>query len=112
MDLARSGHPDIRAAASFHGGLAPNGLFQKGPITASLLVMHGHDDPLVPPDQVSAFQEEITEREADWQFIAYGHTVHAFTRPAANNPDFGAVYNAAADRRSWQSLLNFLEEVL
>ncbi len=112
LDLARSCHPDIRAAASFHGGLTANGLQQSGPIAAHILVMHGHDDPLVPPEQVDALLKELTDREADWQFIAYGHTVHAFTRPAANNPDFGAVYNAAADRRSWQSLLNFLEEVL
>ena len=67
---------------------------------------------LVPPDQVSAFLSEMTEREADWQFVAYGHTVHAFTRPEANNPAMGAVYNAAADRRSWQSMSNFLQEVL
>jgi dienelactone hydrolase len=112
LDLARSVHPDIRAVATFHGGLAPNDLHQSDPITAAVLVMHGHDDPLVPQDQVKAFLQEMTERKADWQFLAYGHTVHAFTRPAANNPDFGAVYHAAADRRSWQSLLNFLEEVL
>jgi dienelactone hydrolase len=112
LDLARSAHPDIKAAAAFHGGLALNGLGQADPITASVLIMHGHDDPLVPPDQVNDCLQELTERGADWQFIAYGHTVHAFTRPEANNPDFGAVYNAAADRRSWQSLLNFLAEVL
>jgi dienelactone hydrolase len=112
LDLIRSTNPDIKAAASFHGGLTASGLDHSGAITAPILVMHGHDDPLVPQDQVAAFQQEMTEREADWQFVAYGHTVHAFTRPEANNPDFGAVYNAAADRRSWQSMLNFMAEVL
>ena len=53
----------------------------------------------------------MTAKKADWQLVAYGHTVHAFTRPDANNPDFGSVYNAAADRRSWQAMLNFFTEI-
>ena len=48
---------------------------------------------------------------ADWQIHAYGHTLHAFTNPAAQSPESGTQYNDDADRRSWQSLLNFLEEV-
>ncbi|MGZ8200775.1 MAG: dienelactone hydrolase family protein, partial [Methylosarcina sp.] len=48
---------------------------------------------------------------ADWQLHTYGHTMHAFTNPVANNPDFGTVYQASADRRSWQSMRNFLEEI-
>ena len=64
-----------------------------------------------PPEQVSAFKEEMNAKQADWQLHAYSHTVHAFTRPEANNPDFGAVYNATADRRSWQSMLNFFSEI-
>jgi len=112
LDLARSGNKSIKAVVSFHGALPPNGLNQEGPITAPVLVMHGHDDPMVPPKQVAAFQDEMTERLADWQLHAYGHTVHAFTRPDANNPAMGAVYSQAADRRSWQSMLNFLEQEL
>jgi dienelactone hydrolase len=38
--------------------------------------------------------------------------MHAFTNPAANNPDFGTVYQADADRRSWASMQAFLAEVL
>lgn len=112
LDLARSANPDIKAVASFHGGLTPNGLDQEGPVTAPVLVMHGHDDPMVPPDQVRAFQDEMSGRLADWQLHAYGHTVHAFTRPEANNPAIGAVYSQAADRRSWQSMLDFFEQEL
>jgi dienelactone hydrolase len=37
--------------------------------------------------------------------------MHAFTFPPANNPAGGIMYNAAADRRSWQSLTNFLTEI-
>ena len=112
LDLARAGGQDIKTAVSFHGLLSPSGLEAHNPISAHVLVLHGHDDPLVPPEQLAAFQREMTDRQADWQLVSYGHTVHAFTRPGANNPDFGAVYNAVADRRSWQAMLNFLAEVL
>jgi dienelactone hydrolase len=37
--------------------------------------------------------------------------MHAFTNPAANNPDFGTVYNPVADQRATQSIKNFFEEV-
>ena len=111
LDLARSGSPALKAAVSFHGGLAGNDLAQT-PITAAVLALHGHDDPMVPPDVVSRFQQEMTERGADWQLVSYGHTVHGFTRPGANMPEMGVVYNEKADHRSWRAMLDFLQEVL
>lgn len=110
LDLARSGNENIKAAVSLHGGLLGNDLGD-GPISAPILVLHGHDDPLVPPEQVAAFEQEMTERQADWQLLAYGNTVHAFTRPEANIAGH-AMYSAQTDRRSWQAMLNFLAEVL
>jgi dienelactone hydrolase len=110
LDLARSG-ADVRGVASFHGLLKPNGLASKA-IKAKVLAMHGYDDPMAPPEDVLALAKELTAAGADWQLHAYGKTVHAFTNPDANNPSFGTVYNADADRRSWHSLINFLEEVL
>jgi dienelactone hydrolase len=50
--------------------------------------------------------------KADWQLHTYGVTMHAFIDPNANDPNFGTVYHAAADRRSWLALTHFLEEVL
>jgi len=37
---------------------------------------------------------------------------HAFTRPAANMPEVGAVYNELTDRRFWQAMLTFFAEAL
>ena len=53
----------------------------------------------------------MDEAGADWQLHAHGGCVHAFTNPDANDASFGTVYNESADRRSWQSLSNFLEEL-
>jgi dienelactone hydrolase len=44
--------------------------------------------------------------------ILYGNTVHAFTNPKANTPELGTVYKEIAEQRSWQSMQNFLAEVL
>jgi len=112
LDLARAGGDDLKGVVSFHGGLEGNTLDNPKKLNVKLLVLHGEDDPLVPPEQVAAFKAEMTAKQADWQLHAYSHTVHAFTRPDANDPAFGAVYNPVADRRSWQAMLNFFEEVL
>jgi dienelactone hydrolase len=110
LDLARSG-ADVRGVASFHGLLKPNGL-PPNKISARVLIMHGYDDPMAPPEDVLAIAKELTEAGADWQIHAYGHTVHAFTNTDANNRAGGMQYNERADRRSWHTLLQFLEEVV
>ena len=111
LDLARTG-VDIKGVVSFHGLLGAPGNTQGNKIKAKILALHGRDDPMVMTEQVLDFQEEMTQARADWQFVTYGNTVHAFTNPVANDPDFGTVYQADADRRSWQSMRNFLAERL
>jgi dienelactone hydrolase len=111
LDLARSG-ADVRGVVSFHGLLgAPDGA-SKAQIRAKVLVLHGHDDPLVPKEQFDRFTAEMTERGVDWQVHQYGATMHAFTNPNANDRAFGTVYDEKADRRSWIAMKDFFEEVL
>lgn len=109
LELARSG-ADVLGVVSIHGILAAGEAINED-IKAKVLCLHGHDDPMVPPEQVLAFETEMTEAGADWQLHAYGSTMHAFTNPAANNPDFGTVYSAKAEQRSYRSLENFLAEL-
>lgn len=110
LDLARIG-ADLKGVVSFHGLLGAPSNTQGTKIKAKILALHGHDDPMAPPEQVVAFQNELTHAGADWQFVSYGHTMHAFTNPVANDPDFGTVYQADADRRSWLAMQNFLAEI-
>ena len=110
LDLARTG-AELSGVASFHGLFNAPGNTANNRINASVLVMHGWDDPMAKPDQVLALAEELTVMGADWQIHGYGNTMHAFTNPAANDPEFGTVYNERADRRSWQSLQLFLAEI-
>ena len=109
LELARSG-ADVSGVISIHGIFSPGDIPNKD-IKAKILCLHGHADPMVPPDQVLAFETEMTKAGADWQVHAYGNTMHAFTNPAANNPDFGTMYDEVAERRTYQALANFLDEI-
>jgi dienelactone hydrolase len=110
LDLARTG-ADLKGVVSFHGLLGAPGNTQGNAMKAKVLAFHGHDDPMVPVEQVLAFEQEMTEAGVDWQLHTFGNTMHAFTNPVANNPDFGTVYQPDADRRSWLAMENFLTEI-
>lgn len=108
LDLARGGD-DLKAVVSFHGLLnAPENSQHK--IKAKILVLHGYDDPMVTPDHIRQFADEMTKNQVDWQIHIYGNTMHAFTNPEVNDPAFGTVYNKKADERSWLSMQTFLTE--
>lgn len=109
LDLARSG-ADIKAAVSFHGLLSPPDDASNQTIKAKVLVLHGYNDPMVPPPQVEAFAKEMTEAHVDWQIHMYGNTMHAFTNPSANDPRFGTIYNPIASERSFHAMHYFLQQ--
>jgi len=109
IELARAG-ADVKGVISIHGIFAPGNVPNQA-ITAKVLCLHGHDDPMVPPEQVLAFEQEMTEAKVDWQMHIYGGTMHAFTNPVANNPDFGTVYSETAANRTYRSVAHFLEEI-
>lgn len=111
LDLARTGR-EFRGAVSFHGLFNAPGNTDGNAIKAKVLALHGWDDPMVPPDSVVGLASEMSAAGANWQIHGYGGTLHAFTHPEANAPDMGAMYNADADRRSWEAMSNFLGEVL
>ncbi|MEQ1637870.1 MAG: dienelactone hydrolase family protein [Methylococcales bacterium] len=111
LDLARSG-TDVLGVVSFHGLLDTPEVSQNKPIKAKVLALHGHEDPLASA-QLKNFEQEMTEAGVDWQVHVYGHTVHAFTNPRANDPTLSATYkyDVVADRRSWNAMQNFLKEL-
>lgn len=111
LELARSG-VEVAGVVSFHGGLATANPADAKNIRGKVLVLHGGDDPHVPPKEVAAFEEEMRSAGVDWQLVVYGGAVHAFTNPASgNDKSRGAAYNAAADRRSWEAMKAFFAEI-
>ncbi len=111
IDLARAGG-DVLGVVAFHGIFDPPGYGYPTPIRAKLLICHGWDDPLAPPEAVTGLATELTAVGADWQLHGYGGAGHGFTDPSltgSTRPGFG--YNANADRRSWAAMTGFLTEL-
>lgn len=109
MQLAYAGAP-LAGVVSFHGALppAPAGVTVSTPV----LVAHGEADPMVPPERVAAFKKALDAAGADWQFIGYSGALHAFTNPNADEYGIeGLKYDEDADRRSWEAMQAFLDEV-
>lgn len=111
LDLARAAPPQLRAAISVHGVLAQSDL-PREEMSASIMVLHGWDDPTAPPRDVLALAEELTACGADWQLHAYGHALHAFTFEGVHAPERGLAFHPAASRRAWASIASFLAEQL
>lgn len=109
LDAARSG-ADLKAAISFHGLIMPTGLAENK-ITASVLALHGYDDPMAKPKTVLALGDELTRAGCDWQIHAYGGTLHSFMNPDANAPENGTAYSPVAEKRAWSNTVQLLEDV-
>ncbi len=111
LELARSG-ADIAGVVSFHGNLDTPNPKDAENIKCKVLALHGAEDPHVPMEQVTAFRDEMDKAGVDWYMVWYGHAVHSFTNPnSGDDPSRGAAYNATADRRSWQAMQTFFDEI-
>jgi dienelactone hydrolase len=112
LELARGG-ADLKGVVSFHGGLQTAAPAELGAVKPKVLVCTGADDPMIPPDQVVAFEAEMRAADADWQVINYGGTVHSFTNPDAGKTVAldGVAYNERTDRRSWKAMRAFFDEI-
>lgn len=111
LELARA-NAGLQGVVSFHGGLKAGNPESAQAIKPKVLVLHGADDPFVSKDEVATFQDEMRRAKADWQMIYYGGAVHSFTNPAADGSfNKGALYNEAADRRSWEDMKVFFAEL-
>lgn len=112
IEAARADLP-VKGIVSFHGSYGRDPGQAINPIHPAMLILHGADDPHTSDEELRSFITELRAAKADWQMICYANAVHAFTDPAAgNDPAKGAAYNAVADRRSWQAMLQFLKELL
>ncbi|MDZ5601896.1 dienelactone hydrolase family protein [Pseudomonas sp. RP23018S] len=109
LDLARSG-ADLKAAISFHGTLDAPAPEDARQIKGAVLALHGAQDPLVPKEQLPAFEAEMSAANVDWQLTSYGGAVHSFTDPEANVPG-KTQYNRRVSERAFTAMYNLLDEV-
>ena len=111
LDMARYNFA-LKSVVSFHGLLSDCQVSPSSKISPSILVLHGHDDPMVTPEDVINFEQEMSARQADWQMHIFGNTMHAFTNPKANDKNFGTIYHPRSNDRSWKYAIDFLAETL
>ncbi len=110
LDLARTG-VNLKGTLSFHGFFHGSDNLASKQIQGKIIAFHGHKDPMVPAEQLTMLADEMTTANVDWQLHVFGNAMHAFTNPLANDPDFGTLYDADADNRSWLMTVDFLEEI-
>jgi dienelactone hydrolase len=104
LHMARFG-ADLDGVVSFHGNLATQAPAKKGAVKGKMLVLHGAEDPLVPPEQVAAFRKEMEVAEVDY----------VFTDPAATEKGkkhkMPLAYDEKADEQSWAEMSKFLAQL-
>jgi dienelactone hydrolase len=111
IEMARENFP-IKGVVSFHGGLSRDENRTIVDIKPLVLALHGGDDTYVPETEAAAFREEMKSANADWQMVYYADAVHAFThKDAGNDKTNGVAYNEKADKRSWQAMLDFFNDI-
>ncbi|WP_095011163.1 dienelactone hydrolase family protein [Tsuneonella mangrovi] len=113
LEAARMG-ADLAMVASFHGILSSDRpVGADDTIRPRILVCHGDRDPLVPREQVAAFEEEMDAAGANWHLHVYSGVKHGFTDPESDSHNMEALgYNTSADRQSWAAMLSLMDEIL
>jgi dienelactone hydrolase len=112
LEAARANMP-VKGVVSFHGGLSRDTTKVIANIQPKILVCHGADDFYESLPEQEAFKQEMRDANADWQMVYYANAVHSFTDPNAGSDNSkGAAYNEKAATRSWQHMLDFLDEAL
>lgn len=107
----------VRNNLGLKGGVCIHGLYNKPTYDlppkykSKLLVLHGYQDPMSPPDHLAGFQQELYEACDDWQVISFGLGKHAFTNPQAFDESRGTVYHALLDKRTTRYVDLFIREL-
>jgi len=112
LELARSG-ADLKAVVGFHSGLGTSRPEDAANIKGTVLVIIGTEDPIVPPEQRRAFEEEMRAGNVDWRMHLHGGIGHSFTNPRAGmlkTP--GIEYHETTDERSWRAMIDVFDEAL
>lgn len=112
FELARSS-VELSGVVGFHGGINNDEPDKVYPIKTPILACIGADDPTIPAEKRVLFEEEMRKAKADYQLHLYGNVVHSFTNPEADARGIPetARFDACADRRSWQAMRNFFDEI-
>jgi len=105
LEWARSG-ASLQGFVTFHGGLKTPAGQDYSQTKGKVLVMHGTADKAITMDQFANLAVELETAGISHEMITYGGAQHAFTVFG------GSRYQEAADKKSWQRFMAFLEVTL
>ncbi len=112
MELAYAeGGADLKGVVSFHGGLLPVRDEDAAAVACKVLICHGQADAFYPLDKLIPAVETLQAAEVDVTTVIYSGAVHAFTDESAGADLDGVKYDADADRRSWEHMKLFFDEL-
>lgn len=112
LELARSG-ADLLGAASVYGYLRTDLPCSRKDVLASLLVLHGMRDKVVPMRDVAPFLEEMEAAEADCRMTIYTGAGHGFCNPdVPTDTEFGCAYCPDTHAKAQKAVLDFFRELL
>ena len=113
VEIARGGVP-LAASVGFHGGAVPPMAERTRNITGKILLCLGSNDPMIPLEMRTPFEEDMRAAGVDFRMHIYGGVYHSFTNPAIdqqmNMPETFR-YDAKAEARSWKEMIALFEEV-
>jgi dienelactone hydrolase len=110
LELGRGG-ADVHAIVGFHSGLSNATPASAANIAAKVLVCIGVDDPIIPPAQRAAFEDEMNAGGVDWQMLLHSGAGHSFTNQLADGSRPGFQYHEPSDVRSWRAMRGHFAEV-
>lgn len=111
MQLVYAGAP-VKGVVSFHGSLPLPPSSQNINTSTQIFIAHGADDPFLTQDHISQFVKAIQQADMKWQMVIYGGAQHSFTSPSADQFGIpGMAYQEQADRRSWEHMKLFFDEL-
>ncbi|ESU18430.1 dienelactone hydrolase family protein [Flavobacterium cauense R2A-7] len=112
LSAASMGIP-LKTVVSVHGGLSG---FQASPAMkdTKILICHGGNDKFVPQKDVDNFNNEMKKNGNTYEFKIYPEATHAFSNvestEAGKKFNLPIAYNEAADKQSWQDMLEFFKK--
>jgi dienelactone hydrolase len=110
LELARDG-ADIACTVGFHSTLATKRPDDARNIKGKVLACIGADDPVVPPEQRAAFEQEMRVAKVDWRLYLFGNAVHGFANPGADRYQHPALaYHRPTDERSFRAMRDLFDE--
>ena len=110
FELARDG-ADLACSVGFHAQLSTKRPDDAHQIKGKILACIGSDDPMVPPEQRLAFEDEMKRGKVDWRLYVFGNQVHGFMNPAVAHLNHPALrYHAPTHQRAWRAMLDLFDE--